>query len=129
MGTYAFVLEYNQATQDVYRVRQTLRAFRHSDNPLTMFIRTEEGPMDLSSVQSLEAMVINDQWPFPWSDYQIGAPNWIPIIQVQAYSPAPGRVMFTLTADNLRRLQGGLNTVFIRADNRTVGMAFLEVVR
>lgn len=129
MGTYSFVVEYDAAPASVYRVRTNLRAFRHGDNPFTVYVRTEDGPMDLSVAQNLEAIVIDGDWPWGWADYQLGNPGWIPRVTVDAYSPQPGRVMFTLTQPNMIRLNGGLHTLFIRADNRTIYTALLEVVR
>jgi hypothetical protein len=35
MGSYSFVVEYDAAPADVYRIRGNLRAFRHGDNPQT----------------------------------------------------------------------------------------------
>jgi hypothetical protein len=129
MGEYTYTPEYNAAAADVFRIRTNLRAFRHSTNPFTIYVRTEEGPMDLSTASNLQAIVINGDWPWGWADYQLGNPGWFPIVQVDAYSPQPGRVMFTLTQDNMVRLCGGLHTLFVRADNRTIYTALLEVVR
>lgn len=129
MGSYSFVVEYDAAPADVYRIRGNLRAFRHGDNPQTVYIRTEDGPMDLSSAQNLEAIVIDGDWPWGWADYQFGTTGWIPRLIVPAYSPQAGRVMFTLTQENMVRLPPGLSTLFVRADNRTIYTALLEVIR
>lgn len=134
MGVYSFVLEYDVDAQDVYLIRGTLRAFRGTDNPMTVFVRTEQGPMDLSAVQTLEAVVTGrttgwwaSWWPGP--DYGLGVPNWRPLLTVTAYSPEPGRVMFTLPAGSLRtRLWGSQFTLFIRADDRTIYTALLDVI-
>lgn len=130
MGTYSFVLEFDAAATNVYLTRGTLRAYRHSDNPMTVYVRTEDGPMDLSSVAVLEAIVLggSQAWPWYWADYGM-APDWRPLLTVSAYSPTPGRVLFTLPMSSLTtQTWGSTFTLFIRADGRTVYQALLEVV-
>lgn len=119
---------------DPYIIRGTLRAYRGTDNPMTVYVRTEEGQMDLSAAQSLQAVVVGRAggpggFGGPSPDYGFGFPDWRPIVTVDASSPAPGRVTFTLTHGNLRtRLWGSLYTLFVRADNRTIYSALLEIV-
>lgn len=128
MGTYTFVLEYDADVQDVYLIRGTLRAYRGTDNPQTVYVRTEEGPIDLSGIQLLEAVVVGDgAWPYWGWDYGLG-PQWRPLLTVTAYSPVAGRVMFTLTAENVASLCGSTYTLFLRGDDRTLYTANLEVV-
>lgn len=129
MGQYNFLVEYDAALAEPYIIRGTLRAYRHSDNPFSVFIRTEDGPMDLSAVETLEAIVLSGTAPgLGWWDYGLG-PGWRPLLTIPAFSPIPGRVMFTVPASNLRTVVfNSVNTLFVRADNRTIYSALLEIV-
>lgn len=128
MGTYSFLLEFDADAQDVYVVRGTLRAYRGTDNAMTAFVRTEQGPIDLSGVTTLEAVVMDGNGPWWCWDYGLPTELGQPILTVPAYSPTPGRVMFTLERGSIRsRLYGASHTLFIRADGRTIYSALLEV--
>lgn len=129
MGTYTFVLEYDADVQDVYLIRGSLRAYRDTDNPLTVYVRTEEGPIDLSAVETLEAVIVGGFGPWPYWGWDYGlVPTYRPLVTVTAYSPVAGRVMFTLSAENLSQLFSSSYTLFVRGDNRTLYTANLEVV-
>lgn len=129
-GTYSFTLEYDAEVQDVFPIRGTLRAYRCATTPMAVYVRTEEGPMDLSSVTELEAIVVEGEWGWwsGWWDYQNCTP-WGIDVRIPAYSPEPGRVQFTIDRANTRqRLWGSSHTLFVRADNRTIYSALLEIV-
>jgi len=126
MGTYVFTVEVDAAVQDVYVVRGSVRAYRQTANPLTVYVRTEDGPMDLSGVQTLEVAI---PWRQSFSGYwDYGNATQGLYLTVPAYSPEAGRVMFTLTSDTLATLYGSSNTLYIRADGRVVYTALLEII-
>jgi hypothetical protein len=129
MGTYSFIVEYDNEAADVFPIRGTLRTYRNSTNPQTVFVRTEEGPMDLSAVTTLEAVIVEGDWGW-WGfwDYQNSTP-WSWEVVIPAYSPEAGRVQFTIDRQQTcNRLWGPSHTLFVRADNRTIYSALLEVV-
>lgn len=129
-GSYSFTLEYDAEVQDVFPIRGTLRAYRCATTPMAVYVRTEEGPMDLSAVTELEAIVVEGEWGWwsGWWDYQNCTP-WGIDVRIPAYSPEPGRVQFTIDRANTRqRLWGSSHTLFVRADNRTIYSALLEIV-
>lgn len=129
MGIYSFKVEFDADVQDVFIIQGSLRVYRGTDTPQTVFIRTEDGPMNLANVATLEAVIVDGEVPWCWDWGLALASREQPVLTVPAYSPEPGRVMFTLTAGNLRtRLFGPSHTLFIRADGRTIYSATLEVV-
>lgn len=129
MGTYSFQVEFDADVQEAFVIRGTLRAYRGTDTQFTVFVRTEDGPMNLASVGTLEAVVVDGEVPLCWDWGLTLASSELPVLTVPAYSPEPGRVMFTLSGGNLRtRLFGPSHTLFIRADGRTIYSASLEVV-
>ena len=126
MGTYSFTVEHDADTQDAYVIRGTVRVFRQTTNPVTVYVRSEEGPLDLSQVTTLEVAIPWAQSFTPWWDY--GTATQGLFLTLTAYSPEPGRVMFTLPSETLARLYGSSNVLYVRADGRVVYTALLEII-
>lgn len=126
MGTYSFTVEYDAAVQDVYPVLGTFRAYREADTPIVCWVRTEDGKMDLSGVQTLEAVI---PWGTPGWFWDYGIANHGPQLLIPAFSPEPGRVQFTVTAHNINnRLFNTFQQFLLRADNRVIGTGTLDIV-
>jgi hypothetical protein len=92
----------------------TLRAFAGSDNDFTVYVRDDDGPMVLSGVTTLEAVIRS-------RDYDL--------LTITATSAAPGEVSFTITSENIRKLLNrlGLFRLVVRADDSVIYTAHLEV--
>lgn len=110
---------------DPYIIRGNLRAYRQSNNPITVYVRDDDGPLDLTGVSVLQAAVTTDPMMGGW-DYQNGP---APELLIDATSPDPGKVQFTITASQIQqRLYGPSFNLFVRADDQTIYSALLEVV-
>lgn len=126
MGTYQFTVEFDTEVQEAYVIRGTVRVFRQGNNPTTVFVRGEEGPLDLSQVQTLEVAI-------PWhTSYASGGDYGVTdvglFLTFPAFSPEAGRVMFSLPTDSLARLPDSSNTLYVRADGQVIYTALLEIV-
>jgi hypothetical protein len=110
---------------DPYIIRGNLRAYRQTNNPITVYVRDDAGPLDMSAVDVLQAAITLgpscDYWDYP------NGPA--PELLIDATTPAPGKVQFTITSAQLQtRLFGPSFNLFVRADDQTVYTAQLEVV-
>jgi hypothetical protein len=110
---------------DPYIIRGNLTAYRQTNNPITVYVRDDDGPLDMSAVTTLQAAITLGPACSYW-DYPNGP---APELLIDANSPAAGKVQFTLTAQQLQtRLFGPSFNLFVRADDQTVYTAQLEVV-
>jgi hypothetical protein len=91
-----------------------LRAFARSDNPFTVWVRDEDGNVDLEG-QTLSVEI------------RRGANA---ALTLDATSPSPGEVAFTLSAENVQQRLSllGVFPVRILADDRVVWTGLLTVL-
>ena len=122
----------NQATVTVhvlaarpYIIGNYLRAYFGADTPLSVYVRGEEGPIDLSA----DTLTVEFTWP------------WQSVFSIPATGNADGRVSFTVTQAMLWQTWGndyGIAAARFRAERSlmrvisaqrgVIALAYLEIV-
>lgn len=112
-------------TLEPYIIRGNLRAYRNTNNPVTVYVRDEAGPMSLTGVTTLQAAIPYAPF-YDYGDYPNGTQQEL---LITAASPSAGKVTFTITQQQLQtKLFGPSFNLFVRADDQTIYTAMLEVV-